>query len=384
MKYAIVVVGYNRSTSMERLLTSLEKAIYEKSCDLIISLDYSDIQDKLIEISDKVIWKNGKKIIRTFKEKQGLRRHILQCGDLTNKYDAVIVLEDDLVVAEGFFQYVCEAVEFYKDDEKIAGISLYTHRTNPGNGRPFEAQNNGKDVFLMQYAMSWGQCWTKKMWDGFKKWYEENQEIVKDGVIPEYIANWNKQSWLKYYIRYTAEKQLYYVYPYFSLTTNSSEVGEHNNKSNSAYQVPLSFGNIKNYRFSRVQDAIKYDSYFERILDNNFSLENKKVLLDLYGLRREFFNADILISTQKLNYKIIDELELKYRPHEVNYFIPEKGRGIFVYDLSEEKNNISKGNKLEIVSYDVKAESARLTLIHGLYGLKVKVLNILKKLKLKS
>lgn len=379
MKYAIVVVGYNRSTSMERLLTSLEKAIYEKSCDLIISLDYSDIQDKLIEISDKVIWKNGKKIIRTFKKKQGLRRHILQCGDLTNEYDAVIVLEDDLVVAEGFFQYVCEAVEFYKDDEKIAGISLYTHRTNPGNGRPFEAQNNGKDVFLMQYAMSWGQCWTKRMWDGFREWYEENQEIVKDGVIPEYIVNWNKQSWLKYYIRYTAEKQLYYVYPYFSLTTNSSEVGEHNNKTNSAYQVPLSFGNIKNYRFSKVEDAIKYDSYFERMLDNNFSLENKKVLLDLYGLRREFFNADILVSTQKLNYKIIDELELKYRPHEVNYFIPEKGRGIFVYDLSEEKNNISKGNKLEIVSYDVKAESSRLTLIHGLHGVKIRLLNKIKK-----
>lgn len=378
MKYAIVVVGYNRPKSMERLLISLEKALYHKSCDLIISLDYSDIQDKLIEISNKINWINGEKKIRIFKEKQGLRQHILHCGDLTNEYDAVIVLEDDLVVAEGFFQYVYEAVEFYKDDEKIAGISLYTHRTNPGNGRPFEAQNNGKDVFLMQYAMSWGQCWTKRMWYDFRKWYDKNQEIARDGVIPDYIVNWNKQSWLKYYIRYTAEKKLYYVYPYFSLTTNSSEVGEHNDKNDSAYQVPLSFGSIKEYRFSKVEDAIKYDSYFERILENNF-LNNKKVLLDLYGLRRVFFDAEVLVSTQKLNYKILNKLELKYRPHEVNYFIFEEGKGIFVYDLSEEKINTNRSNKLSIVSYDVKAESARLTLIHGFYGLKEKLLHFFKR-----
>ncbi len=52
----------------------------------------------------------------------------LQCGDLTEKYDAVVVLEDDLVVAEGFMQYVVAAVEAYKNNDEIAGISLYTHK----------------------------------------------------------------------------------------------------------------------------------------------------------------------------------------------------------------------------------------------------------------
>lgn len=375
MSYCIVVVGYNRPFALKRLLNSLSKAVYEQPCDLIISLDYWEDQNQLIRISEEYIWENGKKQIRAFQESQGLKKHILQCGDLTDRYDAIIVLEDDLVVSEGFFQYVCEAVEFYYNDENIAGISLYTHRTNPGNGRPFEAQFNGKDVFFMQYAMSWGQCWTRKMWKKFRNWYEQNPIMVKDGIVPDYVMEWNQQSWLKYYIRYTVENNLFYVYPYFSLTTNSSEVGEHNLQNSSAYQVPMEYGNIKGYRFADVNNAVKYDAYFERILDKRDNkIKSKKILLDLYGMRKVFFDADILVSTQILNYRIIDSLELKYRPQEVNWFISEKGNGIYVYDLANKEKNRGKNTIFSIIFYDMKAESSKLTLIHGLYGILRKIL----------
>ena len=380
MKYCVVVVGYNRPMALKRLLNSISNAIYEQSCDLVISLDYWENQEKLIKIGKEFNWINGKKEIRAFRESQGLKKHILKCGDLTNKYDAVIVLEDDLLVAESYFQYVCEAVEYYKNNDKIAGISLYTHRTNPGNGRPFEAQNNGKDVFFMQYAMSWGQCWTRQMWKHFRDWYDKNPIIEKDGVIPDYVVDWNEQSWLKYYIRYTAENSLYFVYPYFSLTTNSTEVGEHNMQNSSAYQVPLVYGFNKEYRFASLLEGIKYDSYFERILDENDKHnEEKKILLDLYGMRKVYLNADVLISTQKLNYKILDQIELKYRPHEVNWFYHECGYGIFVYDLRIKEKNKSQNSVNSIIAYDLKAESSKLTLIHGLYGVKKKIVHLFKK-----
>ena len=156
MKYAVVAVGYNRKTELTRLLKSLEMAQVDENLevDLIISLDYSDKQKSLSEIGENTIWKNGEKIIKKSPERLGLRRHMIQCGDLTSKYDCVIVLEDDIVVAEGFMQYVVECVEKYKDEKKVAGISLYTHRINPGNGRSFEAQYNGMDVLALQYAQS--------------------------------------------------------------------------------------------------------------------------------------------------------------------------------------------------------------------------------------
>lgn len=385
MRYAVVAVGYNRPESMKRLLDSLCNANYDTPCDLIISLDYGKDQEKLVEIGETVDWKYGEKKIRAFKENQKLRNHILQCGDLTDEYDAVIVLEDDLVVAEGFFRYVTEAVEFYKDDDNIAGISLYTHRTNPGNGRPFEAQFNGYDAFLMQYAMSWGQCWTRKQWRGFREWYSKQDGIADDGVIPSYVVAWNQQSWLKYYIRYTAEKGLFHVYPYFSLSTNGSEAGEHNNQKSNAYQVPLVYGNVKNYRFPSHADAVKYDSYFERIFENRELTQIQgKFMLDLYGLRKDFQDADILVSTQVLDYRVLKRISLQYRPHEINLLHQEAGNGIYVYDLKNIEKNNEKENKLQLVSYDVKAERANLTLLHGLNGVKKSIKNRVKnKLKRK-
>ena len=96
MTYAIIAVGYNRPLEMKRLLDSLCQAqIGDIEVDLIISLDKSDKQEDLKKICEEIQWDHGEKIIRPFSERQGLRNHILQCGDLTDRYDAVIVLEDD-------------------------------------------------------------------------------------------------------------------------------------------------------------------------------------------------------------------------------------------------------------------------------------------------
>ena len=54
---AIVIVGYNRINSIKRLLNSVVSAYYpEGEIDLIISLDYSDIQADLIEEIKKYKW----------------------------------------------------------------------------------------------------------------------------------------------------------------------------------------------------------------------------------------------------------------------------------------------------------------------------------------
>lgn len=364
MTYAIIIVGYNRAKEYKRIIDSVCQAELQNiNADLILSLDFSDKQEELKDIANNVDWKYGKKIIRAFSERQGLRNHILQCGDLTADYDAVVVLEDDLVVAKGFMQFVVSACEKYQFDDNIAGISLYTHRTNPGNGRFFEAQYNGYDAFFMQYAQSWGQCWTKNMWDKFRKWYDQNDgEIKIDWKIPKYIEKWNKQSWLKYYIRFTIEYNLFHIYPYHSLSTNGSSIGEHNNSYSSAYQVPLQQGVVTNYRFPNIDEAVKYDSFFERIIDNSFgSSGHEKIILDLYGLRTEYGDASILYSVNALPYKIIRRIQLQYRPIEVNFLLQEPGDGIFVYDLNTSFKAPKKYNE-KIMEYELRAQSCLLVL----------------------
>ncbi len=374
--YAIIAVGYNRPYEMKRLLNSIcDAEMGDLKADLIISLDYSDRQDELKKIATKIEWRYGRKEIRAFPNRQGLRNHILQCGDLTSDYDAVVVLEDDIVVAKGFMQYVNATVEQYSDDNFIAGISLYTHQTNQGNGRFFEAQYNGFDAFMMQCSQSWGQCWTKKMWKSFRVWYmKQAEELTGDELFPDYIARWNKQSWLKYHMKYTVETHKYHVYPYFSLSTNFSSAGEHSRRANSAYQVPLQCGVARNYRFPTVAEAIKYDAFFERQFDEElWNGKYGKVLLDLYGLRKHFGDADTLASVNLLPYSVIKKIGLNYRPIEQNLLSCEEGKGIYLYDLHHEakppKNNIRN----ELSDYEFRAQNWRMTLQHGVNKLKLQI-----------
>lgn len=386
MKFAVVVVGYNRPAAMSRLLNSIMNADYQgDTVDLVISLDKGARQAELVEIAEKVEWKHGEKKVRVFPERQGLRPHILQCGDLTNAdYDAVAVLEDDLLVSSGFYAYCKQMVSFYDDDNRIAGISLYKHRIHPGARRPFEPEEDAHDVYFMQMAQSWGQCWTTRMWKGFRTWYEDNQgEITESVSFPCYISQWNHASWMKYYNKYVVEQDLYYVYPYKSLTTNHTEVGEHSSVSNNDFQVPL-LSMPMEYRCVSVKEGVKYDIFLERVelKAEYLSKYRGKVMLDLMGTRSRFDGADVLISVQQLPYKVLDELQLRYRPVETNVSLPHQGKGIFVYDLHMSARK-PKCNSRILVSYDIRGIKPVRAFWYVLGGMNAALVRKVKKLKKK-
>ena len=123
---AIVVIGYNRLDSIQRLLSSLLQADYPKQeIPLIISIDKSP-SDKVSEYAQSFEWPYGTKHIVRHSQNLGLRKHVLQCGDFLKQYEAVIILEDDLLVSPRFYYFACQAVNKYSKNECIAGISLYT------------------------------------------------------------------------------------------------------------------------------------------------------------------------------------------------------------------------------------------------------------------
>jgi len=194
----------------------------------------------------------------------------------------------------------------------------------------------------MQFAQSWGKCWKKHMWLSFRKWYEDNKEyfFLKDNLIsklPKNVLKWGNQSWLKYYMAYIVENDLYYVYPYHALSTNHTEKGQHNNISNNDYQVEMCAEKF-DYRCSSFEGSIKYDVFFERVGMEIPKYFDKKVVLDLYGNKTNYLSADVLISTNLVPYKVIESWKLKYRPQEVNCRIQEPGVGIYVYDLTQKAN----------------------------------------------
>ncbi|PNW26694.1 glycosyltransferase [Formosa algae] len=130
---ALVVVTFNRPESLKRLLDSLNNAYYnEYNVPLIISIDYQNsIQhNEVVEIAENFKWTFGKKTIINHVENLGLKKHVLKCGDLVYDYDSIIMLEDDLFVSQEFYTTTIQLLNFYKSDDRIAGVSLYTHKKN--------------------------------------------------------------------------------------------------------------------------------------------------------------------------------------------------------------------------------------------------------------
>ncbi len=262
-KPTIVIIAYNREKSLQRLLNSLARASYpSEQITLHISIDSSN-NAKVKELADNFDWKFGEKIVDLKPQNLGLIKHVLSCGELTNDYESIVVLEDDLVVAPGFYRYAQKANEFYSKDEKIAGVSLFTYPVEESNFYPFQPIQDESDVHFIQVASSWGQSWTKSQWLNFKSWLTDHPN-GKETLLPDYVLNWGNNSWKKLFITYLIDLDRYFVFPNTSYSSNFEEEGTHSTQTG-LFQVPMNFG-VSEPRLKKWGNSNSiYDVYFELI-----------------------------------------------------------------------------------------------------------------------
>lgn len=334
-KPAIVVIAYNRDKALYRLLDSISKASYpDKNINLIISIDKGD-NPKVYTVADDFEWNYGEKTVIRHPERNGLKDHVLSCGDLSEKYGSVILLEDDLYVSKGFYEYAVKALEFSSRDNKISGISLYNHLFNVHVREPFEAVNDGYDNYYFQFASSWGQGFSKEQWRGFRDYLKlhDNENIAAYNV-PLNVSSWSDKSWLKHCIKYMIENDLYFLYPRVSLTTNFMEEGMHAKSVCDDLQVSLLCNDKNNWNFSNLRESKSvYDAFFE-----NMGIMEKDVCIDLYGYKEineeSVRNYKRLLSSKPYPYKVIKSYGRHFRPLDMNIIEQAVGEDLFLYDLS--------------------------------------------------
>ncbi|MCD4679448.1 MAG: glycosyltransferase [Bacteroidales bacterium] len=351
----IVVVAYNRPHALGRLLGSLSNATYPCMVKLIISIDGG--ADEQVRIMAKEYdWEHGEKEIIQFKRNIGLRKHIIECGNLTKQHDAVIILEDDLYVSPGFYNYILSSYNYYNDDPQIAGISLYSHHFNETAKLPFIPLSDESDVFFMQIPSSWGQCWTKKQWQKFSKWYKKNKRkkiTPSDGVPPD-IIKWPDSSWKKYYCKYMVQENNYFVYPRRSYTTNFGDPGTHFEGKLVFLQLPLQLGNRNLiYKELKTSDSV-YDSYCEIIPDrlNKFvpELSEYNFTVDLYNTKDKNEIDTPYLLTTKFSTDPIMKFGKELKPHEYNIIVGIKGDDI---SLALTKKCIHANQKLFLLKEEL-------------------------------
>lgn len=330
-KVAIVAIGYNRLESMKRLLSSLLKASYTvDNVPLVISIDCSG-DTKLYDYVRTFEWPFGPKYVKIQTERLGLLKHVLQCGGLTKFFKAAILLEDDIYVSEFFYDYVINAVDFYYNDDRIGGISLY--RNEMGGTLPIALPQDGKDVFLRQSVASWGECWTDKMWSGFQQWYNNpaNQDLSKVDM-PDFIKGW-KKAWSKFYMAYQVVRDKYFIFPSVSLTTCFSEAGEHGFDSTIG-QVTLLSG-PKDFKFVPFEEMTRYDVYgTDSRVYEWVGIPKEELMVSFRSERPNVQGKRYILSSYCYPYSVVKTFGLNLFPIELNVKYALPGEGLYLYDTS--------------------------------------------------
>lgn len=350
----VVVVGYNRPDTLERVLRSVSKAQYDYTdIRLIISIDHSE-NEKVVQVAESFEWKHGEKKIIYHSQRLGLRKHIISCGDLTRQYGAVMILEDDLFVSPDYYNYAMQTLERYGEDSRIAGISLNTKRELLESSYPFFPLCIGYDIFFQQFATSWGQVWNEQMWNGFREWYDAHPELPQHkDVLPE-VLNYPDTSWAKFYQTYIVDTGKYFVYSYDSLTTNFGDVGQHFGNSSSSVQSVLFYGK-KKYRMPEFEEGVKYDIYGEPVgLGRYLGVPEDQLTCDMWGRKREGAYRRYVLSSRRLGYKIVKSFGMQMKPMELNVLEDIEGQELFLYDTAElekQEKEKSKGEHLRLLEY---------------------------------
>ena len=91
-------------------------------------------------------------------ENWGLARNIIDgVSTQVNAYGRVIVLEDDLVVSPYFLRFMNDALETYKDEERVGHIQACDFTKDPSL----------PDTFLIKWTGSWGWATWARAWRHF-------------------------------------------------------------------------------------------------------------------------------------------------------------------------------------------------------------------------
>lgn len=170
----VVLIVYNRLDYTKQTIEALKKNILSKSTSLYIYSDAakdSKNQERVTEVRNYLYTISGFKEIHVIERNQnyGLTQNVISSvTEIVNQCGKVIVLEDDIVVADNFLEYMNESLTLYENEERVKAISAFWW---PGD------RENLPETFFLPWFTMWGWATWKRSW----KLFERNpQKTLRD------------------------------------------------------------------------------------------------------------------------------------------------------------------------------------------------------------
>ena len=156
----VVLLVYNRPEHVKRGIESLLRNAEAPQTDLYIFSDAARTPADEAKVSEvrKIVHgiKGFKKVVVTERQNNiGLAANVTGgVTEVVNSYGRVIVLEDDLVVAPYFLRFMNDALETYKDEERVGHIQACD----------FTRSRELPPTFLIKWTGSWGWATWARAW----------------------------------------------------------------------------------------------------------------------------------------------------------------------------------------------------------------------------
>ena len=232
----IVLFVYGRPKHTQDMIEALAKNNLAKESDIYIFSDNAkkekDIENvrKVRKYIDSIKQKKwfANIYIEKAEENKGLAKSVIDgVTKVINKYDKVIVLEDDLIPSKVFLEYMNKALDFYEKKENIWSISGYNI--------PIQIPKSYKfDVYLGYRGCSWGWATWKDRWNTvdwevsdykeFKNNYKKRKQMNRGGPDMAQMLDSQMQglcdSWAIRWCYEQSKQNKYTIYPVKSLVIN--------------------------------------------------------------------------------------------------------------------------------------------------------------------
>lgn len=167
MKLApIALFVYNRPMHTRQTVKALQKNELAGESDLFIFSDApkkSETSEAVLEVREYIKTISGFRAVSIIERDRnwGLAKSIIDgVTRLCNENGRVIVLEDDLITSPYFLAFMNEALNVYKDEDKVMHISGYMFPIDT-SGLP--------ETFFLRTASCWGWATWNRAWKHFSK-----------------------------------------------------------------------------------------------------------------------------------------------------------------------------------------------------------------------
>ena len=267
VKLGICIFAYNRPSHLRRVLISLEN-YKKKRKNIFVFLDGpKNNKDKIIqkEIKNMVINNQFIKVNFIYRKKNlGLAKSIMNgLNYVSKKFENIIVLEDDCIPRNGFFEYI----ETILETEKNNLICAYQFPK-------LEKKNKKFFSIKLRYFVPWGWCVKSSYWIKFKKFLKNeklynniNDELVDK--IEKKIKNKKNDIWSCNFIKFNILNKTKIYYPSVSLIKNIGFDGTGVNSTitsefNSSFQkkkIPKKIDIKENQKYLKMHKSVFLNSY---------------------------------------------------------------------------------------------------------------------------